>query len=818
MGQKFFRKAKPVWLKGKEKEKNCTAGFCLRFGGKEEAEFSIAVSGIYRVFLNGEFLGHGPARAAHGYYRVDQVILPEARLGEENILAVEAVNFCVNSFYVPGQPAFVQAELRRGGEVLGFTGENGGFLAVEPADRLRRVQRYSFQRPFIEAYRLEEGYDSWRQGRVPGPDAAAAGEGIAAGSDPACLEIEETEAKRLLERRVPWPKFRVRRAEKIIAEGNFAQGRNDRPVWHDRALFEVGETMQGYPVEELERKVSVIMDGCVTESSRSLAQGGGGQPGGPGLPQCTMGKGEFYIADLGLNATGFLGICVECPEDTHICLTFDEVLTQGDVQYNRMACVNAVSLELKKGSYLVETIQPYTCRYIKPMVLGGRVKITQLYVREYKNPAASRAEFSCQDQVLNRIFEAGRETFAQNAVDVYMDCPSRERAGWLCDSFFTGRVEMDLTGEHTVEDNFLENYALPESFENLPEGMVPMCYPSDHLDGKYIANWALWLILELYEYQMRSPGSSFTGKLEGRVRGILSFMEGLENEEGLLEDVPGWVFVEWSRANDLTDGVNFPSNMLYSASLLAAACLYGDEEYRRKGYHVRERVKALSYDGQWFCDHAVRAGEDSGMQDRERLEGICRKAAGRLVTQPAATEVCQYYAFFFRVAQEQEYPELYRRLMEEFGPERMKLGLWPQIAPANAFIGNYLRMELLSLSGRAGQLVRESREYFDYMALRTGTLWENTGDYASCDHGFASHIIHCFYRDVLGVEKIEGNKIVLRFHELELLRCRGRIPVGEGYLEVEWERQGNLVRAAVKAPDGCSVEASCADGLVLELV
>lgn len=807
MKQEFFKKARPVWLKGKEKEKNCTVGLSISFEGAEKAELSITAAGIYRLYLNGEFLGHGPARAAHGYYRVDRIELTCEKLREQNMLAVETVNFYVNSFYVPGQPAFIQAELSRGDRILGYTGEGGGFSACERNDRIRRVQRYSFQRPFIEAYRLEEGYDDWRT------------EGIAV-SEP----MEEAEDKCLLARNVPWPEFAVRSADTATAQGSFSQGHSERPVWHDRALFEVGETMEGYPVEELEIKVSMMMDGCVTQECCGLEQGCGDEEECRGYEhayrndgenfrgreqECTSGayrreisEGSFFIADLLRNTTGFLGITVECMEDSHLCLTFDEVLIQGDVVYNRMACVNALSLELKKGTYRIETIQPYTCRYIKPMVLKGRVKIAGLYVREYKNPAAV-AEFSCEDEALNRIFEAGRETFAQNAVDVYMDCPSRERAGWLCDSFFTGRVEMDLTGGHAVEDNFLENYALPEGFDHLPQGMVPMCYPSDHLDGKYIANWALWLILELYEYKRRSPGSSLVSQLEERVRGILSFMEGLENEEGLLENVPGWVFVEWSRANELVDGVNFPSNMLYSASLLAAACLYDDEKYRRKGYLVREKVRERSYDGEWFCDHAVRTQSEAGTS--------C------LTVMPDATEVCQYYAFFFRVADEKDYPELHRRLMEEFGPGRMKLGLWPQIAPANAFIGNYLRMELLSRAGRAGALVRESREYFDYMAVRTGTLWENTGDYASCDHGFASHIIHCFYRDVLGVEKVEGNKIILRFHELDLKRCSGRIPVGEGWLFVSWERNDRLVYAKVKAPKGYLTEISCADGLSLEV-
>lgn len=178
---------------------------------------------------------------------------------------------------------------------------------------------------------------------------------------------------------------------------------------------------------------------------------------------------------------------------------------------------------------------------------------------------------------------------------------------------------MDLTGNHLVEDNFLENYLLPEQFPYLPEGMIPMCYPSDHPDGVYIANWALWFILELYEYQGRSPQSSLIPALKNRVDGILAFMARYENEDGLLENIPGWVFVEWSKANELTDGVNYPSNMLYSATLLAASRLYKKEEYRQKVYGsaVKSGSSPLTANGSVIMRCVQTAGwSDSLMQRR----------------------------------------------------------------------------------------------------------------------------------------------------------------------------------------------------------
>ena len=44
---------------------------------------------------------------------------------------------------------------------------------------------------------------------------------------------------------------------------------------------------------------------------------------------------------------------------------------------------------------------------------------------------------------------------------------------------------------------------------------------------------------------------------------------------------------------------------------------------------------------------------------------------------------------------------------------------------ANAFIGYYLRMELLSLHDEADRLLREMKAFFLPMAEVTGTLWEH---------------------------------------------------------------------------------------------
>ena len=107
--------------------------------------------------------------------------------------------------------------------------------------------------------------------------------------------------------------------------------------------------------------------------------------------------------------------------------------------------------------------------------------------------------------------------------------------------------------------------------------MIPMCYPADVDNGGFIPNWAMWFILELRDYSYRTGDSAFISLFMDKVYRLIGWFESFENADGLLERLPGWVFIEWSKANDFVQDINFPSNMLYSAALSAAGELFDDE-------------------------------------------------------------------------------------------------------------------------------------------------------------------------------------------------------------------------------------------------
>lgn len=767
----LMKEAVPVWAESRETEMNLTLGFQGVFQAEKNSEFTLRITGstLYRVFLNGEFLGYGPARTAHGFFRVDEYDIGDLVKAGENVLAVEVAGYNVNTYYTLDQPSFLQAELESDGKIVLATGNETGFKAFELKERLQKVERYSFQRPFTEYYRIAEGFDDWK---------------TSADVPLTPVELAEQSGGKLIPRNLLMPEFETLRPLEIYANGTVGFQKPER-YYKDRSLVNISKQFKGYPEPELEVLPSQRMQEMTTQT---MTQVSGKYTENP----VALSENEFSTFDFGTNLSGFIGSRISCSEPSTIIFHFDEILTDGDVNSKkRMADVNnQVVYELEPGIYNLETFESYTFKYLKAIVTKGSCTIHDVYIREYAYPDNPRATFASSNPKLNAIYDAARQTFRQNAVDIFMDCPSRERAGWLCDSYFMAIMEKGFTGKSDVAHNFYENYALADSFQFLPDGMLPMCYPADHNDGVFIPNWAMWFIVQIEDYASRGGDPELIAKLEPRIAALLDYFEGFENESGLLEKLDSWIFVEWSRANDFVQDVNYPTNMLYSAALEKAGKLYQNNAWLNKAEKVKQTILEQSFNGEFFVDNAVLSEN------------------GELIVTENTTEVCQYYAFFFNIAIPETHSDLWKKLTTEFGPNRDDTKTYPDVFRANAFIGNYLRMDILSRYGLQSQLLNEVQEYFYYMAERTGTLWENMSAHASCNHGFASYLGHILYRDVLGISNIDYLKkeVTIRFADIGLDECSGSVPVDDGVIELQWKHADNQIYYTLNIPENFSVK------------
>jgi len=710
----MFRQARPIWIKDKRNEMNVYAVFSLNTkldAAVQKAELHITGYTFYRVSVNGEFLGFGPARTALGYAREDVLAIDVNTLGRLGAgvdggqddaeavncqIVIEACGYNCRGLSTVFQPSFLMAELVCDGQVIAYTGRDfEGFL---PTCKVQKTERYSRQRHFTEIwdYRGFAGLTA-KEYRA---------------------EVEEVPEKRqIIDRLAPYPLYEEVDLTAARSRGTFTYDETlpCQPLKYSRGFLPDGWGYWEYDEIELHPHTWIQkLRQTITEKQIALP--------------VTLEEGQFAILDFGRIETGFLKTQLEAVENSDVVVSFSEYYEGEEFQLPFMNAHNVVEYFLEKGDAREHmTFEPYTCRFAIVAVKSGAVKLNSFGVKTFMFDISGVEEPKYEDEVLNSICRAAVRTFAHNSVDIYMDCPSRERAGWLCDSYFTAKTEYAMTGKTGVEDAFLENFRLYKDSEYLPDKMIPMVFPGDSETdtedgmGRYIPQWSMWYIIEAAEYILKRGHKDLTEAFRPSIYRLLGFYRQYENADGLLERLPSWNFVEWSKANDWTWDVNYPTNFLYAKVLESIADIYGDEECRRRSKEVQEKAVEQSFNGTYFCDHAERDDE------------------GKLVLLDDSSEAGQYYAVLFGGIDinSQKFRALKTLITDVFAPDRGDK--MPEIMEVNAFIGAYLRLEALMKMGEYKILLRDVKGFFGNMEQYTGTLWEYRQFRGSCDHGFASY-------------------------------------------------------------------------------
>ncbi len=676
----FFKSAKPIWIEGKEKEWNISVRLLYKAEDLKNATLTMTGAAFYQVTVGDTLLHFGPAKKADKYTGVDVIQLPEI---ESGVIEIKVAGYYVRSYNGVMTPSFIQAEIEQDGKLLASTG-NFGFECCSWTAKPQKTMRYSTQRQFSEVYDL-------------------------ALADEEAKFVEIDPEVNYIPRRVPLLEYDYKPCE-LIKRGRF--GISDirlHALYQSVQAGPIPQYPNQYPVDELVSTpwvdyLKAVFDYSVTSEVRGAKH-----------------SVEHWAFDK--IQTGFIKLSLNAKQDSRVIVVFAEQ-TMNDRPYPRKAsATNCIEWKIPAGEYTLYSFEPYTVLGMEIMIMEGEVEFTNVGISEFAYSSRAIIPYTVNDPELAKVYEAAVDTFRHNAVDIYMDCPSRERAGWLFDSYYTGKSEFDFTGKTLVEDEFLNNYLLGGTLQGEFEGMVHMCYPATANNGRHIPQWSMWYILELYEYFTVRGRGDRTADFKDQLYGLLGYFKTHENELGLLEKLPSWNFVEWSALNQRVHDVSWPTNMLYAQAIECIAKLYNDDALMAKAEAIRETVRSMAFNGTMFLDRAMRQ-EDGSLKNTSEL-----------------SETTQYYALMFGVADinDEKYAALRDLVYNVFGKPVMA-EKYPNIEPSNALPGLYMRTELMLRWKMYDELVDYIKYFFLPMAEATGTLWEHKNNAASCDHGFASYI------------------------------------------------------------------------------
>lgn len=705
----MFLKAKPIYPIGKRNEMNTFAAFSTTLNDIKDTSVYITASSFYQLWVNGKFVSFGPARTAKGYSRVDVISIEDYAVDGENKIVVLVSGYVCRSLSTVKQSSYLQAEIRKNGTVLRATGYD--FEAYLPVQKVQKVRRYSMQRQFSEVWNFENGCNYCL------PEYKA--------------DIEVlTEPLIALDRRAAYPYY-----EDIMLNGVESKGKlvfdeslsyRSEPYSYkytdSKEAFDESEIIY-HPFEWVQRH-----DQIITSSNCSFP--------------VEIGENEYAFLDFSKIETGFIKLQAYVEDDADIIIGMSEDVSGGKFQFNytNINMYAAVEVLAKKGEKLdFISFEPYVGRFFIVAVKKGKINFENFGIKTFMHNPNGVLVKAPEDEQLKSIFNGAVRTFNHNAVDIYMDCPSRERAGWLCDSYFTGKVEYVLYGTTQIEDAFLENYRLYKNDGTYPQGVIPMCYPSDpHANAEfrpqYIPQWTMWYILEVEDYINNRNHKNDAHLFKESIFGLLDFYNRYENSDGLLEDLPSWNFVEWSKANSWTKNVNYPTNFLYAQVLECVYKLFGDKKYFEKAENIRKKVIEKSFDGDRFYDHSL------------------RNENGELVLQKDCSEIAQYYAVLFGGfdINDKKFLKLKSHIQNDYAEGSKTFP--SDMEPINAFIGVYLRLEALLKIEEYSLVIQDIRSFFGEMEKETGTLWECRQHHGSRDHGFASYALVAMLKALNGLK------------------------------------------------------------------
>ena len=742
MSEKYadlLRLARPIFLKGLEETPNVQAGFrkdlCLE-RLPSAAAMHITARSIYRLYINGVFVMHGPARTAHGHLRVDVVdVLPYLCIGENRIAVETSASVGPLGGYSNDQTcesSMLLAELRLDGETVLATDES--WDAVQLTQREAFSEKISHCRQSTEVYRLDAAYTAWRTGDVQSvPQLAWQKAALCTAAMPV-----------LLPRRMAFPTLEKHAGARLTGVFGSRIDRNAAvpPLWFERLYADHYAKLSSRPLHDYVQTVDAPL--CARADRL---------PGGVAFSGTVAGESPCAVFDFGRPLLGFIGFTAVCEKPCLLDVIHQEFIKEYDIKAAMMDGSNPVTrLYLPAGETTFLTMEPAMSRHLRFIFRAqdgepvGSCAVRDIHVREFFYPDTDAGHFHCSDEDVNRLYDAARRTLQLNTLDIFMDCPERERGGWLCDSLWTARAAALLWNDLSVEKAFLENFLLAPYGDGVgaANNFFPEVYPANKLPGApAITTWSFWLMLELAEYVERSGDLELALDHAKRVEDFVAGTQRYIGESGLLQDMP-FVFIDWSQSNHAqnTQPISTAANALYAFMLIRLGQLYHRADWTAEGERIRCRVRG-----------ALSVNDGSDFIDKPFFPDTLRWEDGKLVMGDRYSEACQYTALWAELYRKEEIPVVARAVVRAMGPAPLTPPS-TQIGASGLFIGLCIRMDLLAKWGEYENLLRELKAlYLPQLTEGPGTLWETRElNNSSRCHGFAAHTAVHLIRDILGLD------------------------------------------------------------------
>lgn len=768
----FFKNAKQIFANNYSSRPNFQVGFYkeIDYIPDVDGKVTLCITGknIFRLYINGNIVFHGPARTAHGYARVDSLDITDYLIPNKNKIAVEVIEYSSKIYggYSNDstlEDGFIIAEsYNMAGKSIFYTDTGWKSYTINQRDAIS--ERISHCRECSEVYHLDDEFFSWRLGtadfepviEVNIPTIYLPHEALNA-------TLYENDAKNLYE---------------------YGKVETDEKFVHNPSFFEAGypdiyQNLTERPLLECKSLKSIAGNIILKNKSGEIELDG---------------DNTYVSFDMKKSYVGFAYIEIESESEGIADIIPNELLTESGE--NALGDINYVTrLHVKPGKTKFYAMEPTLCRYLKIIFrIKGKVTLKRIGIMEYFYPDEHKSTFICSDDDINRLYDAAKNTLLLNTMDIFMDCPERERGGWLCDSLWTGRAAALMLSDTRVEREFIENFLLtdPKKFSC---GLFPEVYPANKPNYDVCAglvNWSFWLMCELCEFVERTGDKNFAEKYYPRVEAFVNGMLAVRGKSGLFENLP-FLFIDWASSNNAENlyPISVPTNAHFIYTLLCLSKLYKNKDWEIAALQMREILRSA-------LDRFANS-EITVISDNLTIND------GKLSQTSHYSEAALYTDLWSNLFENGENKILERYVRDCMGPAP-KSAPAPYIGRSGLFIGLCIRLDMLARRGFYDKLFEDICAIcMPQLKEGPGTLWESEVlNTSSRCHGFMSHIGVHLMRDILGIgieNKLEKT-ISITPNPCSLRWAKGTHEIDGQIMSLSWVLTEDSFDMKITLPEG----------------
>lgn len=425
---------------------------------------------------------------------------------------------------------------------------------------------------------------------------------------------------------------------------------------------------------------------------------------------------------------------------------------------------------------------PYGFRHVTVTVRNTSAPLhISLTLRRTGYPLDIRGSFQSSDQTLERIWATCAWSQQNCMLDAYVDTPWREQAQWWGDARVQAWNTFHLSGDARLFRRGIYQIGGQTTADGLTYGHAPTMAHNCVLPDFTL----IWIITQWDYYWQTGDLQPFRDQ-RAVIDGVLKYFDAHTGKDDLLRyDQRYWLFLDWTELP--RDGASCIYNLWFMLALERLATLHRLNRDPKAALPCEKRAKQLR-------------AKLKGFVNKKGLMGDGLDAKGRVLksTSPHA----QVLAIMSHLAPKAE-PVMEQFLLDYLDDDS------GHTAKPSAYWITYV-YSLLAARGHGEKVVAHIRPRWEPMVAYGSTfeLYEDHPEFPiSHSHAWSAHPLFHFMQIIGGVRQTSPAWKTVSFAPVFVGEHGGcTVPTPQGLITTAWRREGVRVAVSLALPKGVTAE------------